>query len=166
MPVSVNQFFELATISENRTYHLPTGIPKEVKMAPKELASRFFQLASGHALTAPSLKEKFGWTESDLCWWCGSRRRTREHLFKERSAWKKEIRELWKEVGKVSGTCGDERKSMYKGRKGFFIGWRDRDGRVVRRPGNTSVRTLMSERRFVPTVLDFLSRQEWTGSRG
>ena len=30
------------------------GIPEELWMAPKELASRFFQLASGHAITAPS----------------------------------------------------------------------------------------------------------------
>ena len=61
-------------------------------------------------------KEKFGWTEPDLCWWCAPRRQTRDHLLKECSAWKEEIRELWKEVGRVSGNCDDNRRSMYKGK--------------------------------------------------
>ena len=42
----------------------------ELQRTPKELASRFFQLASGHAIIAPFIKEKFGWIESDLCLWC------------------------------------------------------------------------------------------------
>ena len=48
--------------------------PVEPRSAPKEVVSRFFQLASGHAMTAPFIKEKFGWIESDICWWCGSAR--------------------------------------------------------------------------------------------
>ena len=55
-------------------------IPLGLQRAPKELASLSFQLSSGHAMTAPFLKEKFGWVESDGCWWCGG---GREHLFKE-----------------------------------------------------------------------------------
>ena len=56
-------------------------IPKDLQRAPKELASRFFQLASGHAMIASFLKEKFGWIKSGICWWCGTGRQTREHLF-------------------------------------------------------------------------------------
>ena len=59
-------------------------IPKELQKAPEKLASRFFQLASGHAMIAPFLKEKLGWIRSNICWWCESGRQTREHLFKER----------------------------------------------------------------------------------
>ena len=59
-------------------------IPETLKKAPKAVASRFFQLASGHTMIAPFLQEKFGWVESDLCWWCTKNtRQTREHLFKE-----------------------------------------------------------------------------------
>ena len=47
---------------------------------------------------------------------------------------------------------------MYKGKKGFFLGWQDRGGRVIRRPGNTSIRTLMSEGDFISAVLDFLGK--------
>ena len=42
-------------------------IPEPLRKAPKALASRFFQLASGHAMTAPFLKSKFKWTDSDIC---------------------------------------------------------------------------------------------------
>ena len=60
-----------------RSFRVPPAgeIPRilvELRRAPKELAFRFFQLASGHAMIAPFVKEKFGWADSDLCWWCGS----------------------------------------------------------------------------------------------
>ena len=42
-------------------------IPEALQKAPKALASRFFLLASGHAMAAPFLKEKFEWIDSDLC---------------------------------------------------------------------------------------------------
>lgn len=51
-------------------------IPAALRGARKELASRFFQLASGHAMIAPFLREKFGWVESDQCWWCSSGRQS------------------------------------------------------------------------------------------
>ena len=54
-------------------------------------------------MIAPFLKEKFRWIESDTCWWCTKSRQTREHLFKECSAWRQEIRALWKEVGEATG---------------------------------------------------------------
>ena len=72
----------LRYVTLNRPYDNTPKIPKELQRAPKEVASRFFQLASGHAMTAPFFKEKFGWIKSDICWWCGSGRQTREHLLK------------------------------------------------------------------------------------
>ena len=78
-------------------------IPTALQRVRKSLASRFFQLASGHAMTAPFLRDKFGWMESDQCWWCGSGRQSREHLFKECRTWKDQIRKLWKKIGEASG---------------------------------------------------------------
>lgn len=51
-----------------RTGEIPR-IPPGLRKAPREIASRFFQLASGHAMIAPFLKEKFGWVDVDSCWW-------------------------------------------------------------------------------------------------
>ena len=128
-------------------------VPPGLVRAPKEVASRFFQLASGHAMIAPFLKEKFGWVESDSCWWCSGGRQSREHIFKECKAWKEEIRTLWREVGEISGGC--ERRefgNIYKGRKGFRFGMERRQACL----GNFSVGKLMSDTRFTEAVLKFL----------
>ena len=139
-------------------------IPEILRKTPKALASCYFQLASGHAMIAPFLKEKFGWIESDICWWCTKSRQTREHLFKECSTWKKEIRMLWKEVEKATrgqGRGGRESRhiSRYKGRKGFGLFRRTEagEGYSGRRPGNTPVRVLMSDERCIPAVLSFIT---------
>ena len=108
-------------------------------------------------MIAPFLKDKFGWVDSDQCWWCSSGRQSREHLFKECRAWKKEIRELWKRVGEISNASRDaEDKTLRKGRKkrkkgfGFF-------SQMYRvRPGNCTVGKLMSDSRFIEAVLVFL----------
>lgn len=72
----------------SRAFRIPADgetprIPAELRGAPKEVTSRSFQLTPGHAMTASFIKKKFGWLESDTCWWCGSTRQTREHHFKE-----------------------------------------------------------------------------------
>ena len=134
-------------------------IPTELRGAPKRIGSRFSQLASGHAMTAPFIKEKFGWINSDLCWRCGAARQTREHLFKECIAWKEEIRELWKKVGEASGSSRTVENGlirMYKGRKGFVLDTQEGSG-ATRRPGNTSDRDLLADRRFIGFVIDSLA---------
>ena len=55
-----------------RPYRIPREgtvpkIPAILGRTEKGLASRFFQLASGHAMTAPFLKDKFKWVDSDQC---------------------------------------------------------------------------------------------------
>ena len=98
--------------------------------APRGLAARFFQLASGHAMIAPFLKEKFGWVDSESCWWCSGGRQSREHLFKECRAWKEETRELWKKVDDLAGSCkGKDAGGVYKGRKGFCFAMEKRQVR-------------------------------------
>ena len=66
--------------------------------------------------------------DSDLCWWCGSARQTREHLFKECITWKEEIRELWKEIGEIWGerrTRGNVLARVYFTREERAFSWED-----------------------------------------
>lgn len=93
-----------------RAFRLPTatpGIRPQLRRAPKRVAARFFQLLSGHAIIAPFLKDRWGRTDSDRCRWCEKGRQSREHLFKDCSAWTKEIRELWRAVGEAPGEGQD-----------------------------------------------------------
>ena len=141
-----------------RRYQIPRGdevlgIPKALQRTNKELASRFFQLASGHAMIAPFLKEKFGWVESDSCWWCSSGRQSREHLFKECRTWREEIRLLWKTVGDISGESRVRPGRAKKGGKGFMLG--STRGRIS--TGNFSVGRLFGDSRFTEAVLKFLA---------
>ena len=137
-------------------------IPTTLGRTRKSLASRFFQLMSGHAMIAPFLRDKFRWVESDQCWWCSSGRQSREHLFKECRAWKNEIRKLWKEVGEISRVdradmdngerISKERKKGRKRKKGF--GFFTHEYSV--RPDNCTVGRLMADPRFTDAVLSFL----------
>ena len=98
------------------------------------MASRHYQLLSGHALTVVFLK-KWGWVDSDRCWWCDRERQTREPLSKKR-----EIRVLWNEAGDIPGKRGAggirPRGSKVEEQKEF--GHRVRSG--VARPRKTSRR--------------------------
>ena len=32
------------------------------------MAARFYQMLSGHAMSATFLKDKWGWVDSEMCW--------------------------------------------------------------------------------------------------
>ena len=81
-------------------------------------------------MIAPFLKERWEWTDSDVCWFCKKGGQSGDHLFKDCMTWKRRIRGLWKEVGRISGG--------------------------KRRPGNTTIRDLMEDVRFTDAVLDFI----------
>ena len=138
-----------------RAFRLPSarsrpGIHPQLARAPKRVVARFLQLLSGYALIAPFLKERWGWTESDACWWCGSGRQSRVHLFKECRTWKNEIGELWTAVGKASGERDKKGTSRaFKSRKGFGCDVRQ----AKARPSNTSIRDLLSGDRYTEAVL-------------
>ena len=102
---------------------------------------------------SPFLRDKWGWTDSDACWWCDGGRQSRDHLFKECKRWEKEIRELWNAVGRVSGKR-QEGDGPFRSRKGF--GFHVRQARA--RPSNTTVRELLSNSRYTEAVLDFLGK--------
>jgi len=56
--------------------------------ASKAVASRVYQLRTGHALIGPYLK-KIGKRASDTCWWCDREvMQSRRHLFKSCKKWK------------------------------------------------------------------------------
>ena len=79
---------------------------KDLNRTRKELASRFYQLLSGHAATAEHLR-RVGQARSDTCFWRGSgERQTRHHLFVKCRRWAPEIRRLWQRVGAETGGGG------------------------------------------------------------
>jgi len=90
-------------VSGRHSYTPPkkSGFRKTLKKERKRLAARFYQLNTGHALTAPYMK-RIKKTDSNLCWWCEDGRsiQTRQHLFTECRAFKPQIKRLWKSVGK------------------------------------------------------------------
>ena len=132
------------------------GIRPLLGTAKKRVASRFFQLLSGHAMIAPFLKERWGWTDTDKCWWCEGGRQSRGHLFKECKAWEKEIRELWMAVGSIPGKRNkDEGMGRpFRSRKGS--GFHVRQARA--RPGSVAVRELLLDGRYTGAVLGFLEK--------
>ena len=111
-------------------------------------------------MIAPFLRDRFGWVESDQCWWCESGRQSREHLFKECRTWKDQIKKLWKKIGEVSGEAvlkTDRSRSKARGRgKGFGL-W-ESGGRI--RPGNCSMSRLFGDSRFTEAILEFLEETE------
>jgi hypothetical protein len=111
-------------------YKMPTRQKPDGVVAGsfKRLASRFYQLKTGHCLTGQYL----AWTKkrpSPQCWWCANGTQTRDHLFKECAAWRGQQKTLWVEVRKETG--------RWKSR------WRVRD--------------LLADERCSRAVLDFLS---------
>ena len=67
--------------------------------AAKRIAARFYQLKTGHALTATHLK----WIklrEDDQCWWCCRLGQTWEHLFKHCTRWRAQQKAMWAKVEK------------------------------------------------------------------
>ena len=89
------------------------------------------------------LRERWGWIDTDMCWWCEEGRQSRDHLFKECKTWKDEIRELWETVGNISGKKNGEEgmDRPFKSRKGF--GYHVRQARA--RPRNITIRKLLSD---------------------
>ena len=94
----------------------------------KRLASRYYQLKTGHARTGQYLH----WTKARptaQCWWCRCPLQTRDHLFKACPEWKMQQEILWAEVLK----------------------------KTKRRKSRWTVRDLLADGRCGRAVLDFLS---------
>jgi hypothetical protein len=62
----------------------PDGV---VAGSSKRLASRFYQLKTGHCLTGQHL-HRMKSRPTPQCWWCTSGTQTRDHLFKECAEWR------------------------------------------------------------------------------
>lgn len=78
----------VGTNSKKRVFRLPRvgarpGIRRQLRAASEAVAARFYHLLSSRAVSETSPKGGWGWTDSDECWWCGTGRQSREHLFKE-----------------------------------------------------------------------------------
>ena len=96
--------------------------------AAPRLASRYYQLKTGHARTGQYLH----WVKvrpDAQCWWCKCPSQTRDHLFKVCLDWKMQQKVLWAEVLKETKR------------------WKSR----------WTVRDLLADRRCGRAVLDFLT---------
>ena len=82
---------------------------KGVKRGPlcrvqKSIASRYYQLLSGHAAIGPYLKDKIRKTGDDRYWWCGGeKQQTLHHIFTGCRACRPQITSLWKDIWKDCG---------------------------------------------------------------
>jgi len=68
----------------------------------KRIASRFYQLKTGHAHTGQYLQWANVRPEAQ-CWWCRCPTQTRDHLLKWCPRWKEQQKTLWREVYKETG---------------------------------------------------------------
>jgi len=87
-----------------RKYKMPESQRPEsiVAGSTKRLASRFYQLKTGHCRTGQYLH----WTKARStaqCWWCRCPTQRRDHLLKGCPRWKGQQKTLWKEVWKETG---------------------------------------------------------------
>lgn len=124
----------------------------------KGAAATSFQLACGHALTATFLKERWGWIDSGQCWWRHEGREIRKHRFKERTTWKKGIRQLWEDLGR--GRHHPRERPAWKSRRGF--GYHARQ--AAARPSNTSIRDPLGNERCRETGSLRLPQQHESGA--
>ena len=103
----INQRISDHTGDPKRKYRVPpgAGVRRQLlRRTPKHIASRYYQLLSGHAAIGSYLKDKIRKIDNDSCWWCGGvKRQTRHHLFTECKAWMPQTRKLWKDIGRAHG---------------------------------------------------------------
>jgi len=88
--------------TRNRKYRPDEKKPDQtVAKAKKRLASRFYQMKTGHCLTVQYL----AWATrrpDATCWWCQYKIQTRVHLFKNCPQWKSQQKTLWAAVLEVT----------------------------------------------------------------
>ena len=98
--------------TSKKKYRMPDSQKPDgaVANSTKRLASRFYQLKTGHCLTGQYLN----WMKrlpTPQCWWCRYRTQTRDHLLKECPEWKPQQKILWAEVKKATGRWKDRWKA-------------------------------------------------------
>jgi len=132
--ISEKKWAEARQWAGGRTSKTKYRIPKSQKpdgvvaSSTKRLASRYYQLKTGHARTGQYLH----WAKvrpDTQCWWCKCPSQTRDHLFKVCPEWKMQQKILWAEVLKETKR------------------WKSR----------WTVRDLLADGRCGRAVLDFLS---------
>ena len=113
-------------------------------------------------MTAPFLRERWGWVETDQCWGYRQGRQNWEHLFKECKRWKADFHLLWDKVGNISGKGNPgnkrERGSMDTLRSKRGLGYSVREAKA--RPSNTAVRELIGNGAYTEASLPFLRRAQ------
>ena len=117
-------------VGKQRRYRPPLGgkMRKGLAKTKKELASRYYQLLSGHAAIEEHLT-RIGQATSSHCWWCGTgEKQTRHHLLIKCRRSKPEITRMWRRIR-------------------LECGW----------GGAPSIRRLFRDEKGVPAILEFLA---------
>jgi len=122
--------------SSKKKYKMPESHKPDGTVAGsnKRLASRYYQLKTGHCWTGQYLH----WEKARpaaQCWWCQCPTKTRDHLSKVCREWRMQQKILWAEVRKETGKW----KSRWK------------------------IKDLFADRRCSQAVLDFLSSTDMRG---
>jgi hypothetical protein len=85
----------------DRAYSLsgPSKQDPQVSIAEKPLARRFYQLKTGHAITASYLY-RIKRSSTENCWWCNAAKQDIDHLFFECRKWVKQRRTLYSDLAR------------------------------------------------------------------
>ena len=148
-------------VKSERRYRPPPGgkLYKGLGKVRKELASRFYELLSGHAATGEH-PTRIGQAPSSECWWCGSgERQTHYHLFVKCRRWTPEIRKLWERASSVRLLFQDERAIP------AFLDFL-RDTKVGRMPGLAHFGVEVEEKLEVIEVWSRAGEEGWNGVEG
>lgn len=104
-----------------RRHQVPAGSGlrcKALQQERKGLASRYYQLLSGHAATGSFLHKRMTGPlrlESSECRWCDSgATESRHHLFVECKAWFPQKQKLWRRIGKDCGWKHPKAPAVHK----------------------------------------------------
>ena len=119
------------------TVQSPVGlqIRTSLRASPKNIANRYCQLLSGHAIIAPIPQRQWKWTASDSCWWC-NRGRQSPRTSLQRVGDISRGRNGYKDGGPGKNTLEQER----------FQSWHQ----------NLTLGELLGKERFIDAVLAFL----------
>jgi hypothetical protein len=101
----------------------PDKINKTPFLVKKRLASRFFQLKIGHAITASYLYRIWK-AEDKRCWWCPNRDQTIHYLFFKCPQWRDQRKEFLADLARngIAGPISTDKGAktrLFKDKKAF-----------------------------------------------
>ena len=107
-------------------------------------------------MIAPYLKERWGWIDTDRCWWCDREDRVGSTCSRSVVHGRTRSESYGKRLGTYLGKGKGRKGQTSPSRVGRVFGIHVRQARA--RPSNITVRELLSNSRYTEAVLDFLGK--------